>query len=205
MNPRDNDYTMMLHPLFSAELVERGIDVRSAILAAGSRLKEIQENETTTVHEFLNTFSAEEATRLALLLFAVSSFRRSDLGLSSELSTYLSERSMTGPERYQLATCLTIMGTHARRAGELTLAISVLKRGLEVVKDLPIQAVTANLMHNLAISNLYAGNIENAIRWFEESSRSDYDLGRIVESESDRAYADKLACIVREAGESPVH
>ena len=205
MNPGDLDYTLMLHPLFSAELDEKGIDVRSAIAEAGSRLKEIQEGGTTTVDEFLDSFSAEEATRLALLLLAVSSFRRSDLGLSTKLSAYLAERSLTEPERYQLATCFTIMATHARRAGDLTLAISVLERGLEVLKDLPTQAVTANLMHNLAISSLYAGDIARAIHWFKESSRSDYDLGRLAESESDRAHAKRLSSFIGEAGKSPVH
>ena len=204
MTPTDKGYTVMLHPLFSADLAERGVDVRSAVAEARTRLKEIQESGATTVREFLKSFSDEEAIRLALLLFAVSSFRRSDLSLSSELSAYLSKRCATEPERYQLATCLTIMGTNARRAGEWTLAISVLQRGLEVLKALPTRAVTANLMHNLAVAHLYAGNVENAIHWFEESSKSDHNLGRIVESESDRAHAKKLACFVKEAGASTV-
>ena len=59
MHPRDVDYTMMLHPLFSAEVVEGGIDVRSAKADTGSRLEAIQDGRPTTVHEFWTPFSAE--------------------------------------------------------------------------------------------------------------------------------------------------
>ncbi len=94
------------------------------------------------------------------------------------LCEYLDEASLDDGARYQLAGVYSRLGAQARRAQHLTEAVSMAKRGIDVVADLPSSAVTANLYYNLGIALERSGDLAEAIEAFGDSAEIDDLIGR---------------------------
>ena len=98
------------------------------------------------------------------------------------LCDYLDEVSLDDGARYQLAGVYSRLGAEARRASRLAEAVSLAKRGIDVVADLPSSAVTANLYYNLGIALERSGELAAAIEAFGDSAEIDDLIGRYGEA-----------------------
>ncbi len=98
------------------------------------------------------------------------------------LCEYLDELSLDDGARYQLAGVYSRLGTEARRANRFDEAVSLAKRGIDAVADLPSSAVTANLYYNLGIALERSGELAAAIEAFGDSAEIDDLIGRFGEA-----------------------
>jgi hypothetical protein len=106
------------------------------------------------------------------------------------LCEYLGGCKLSDGGRYQLANAWCRLGVEARRGGDIEGAVDGAQRGLDVVADLPSQAITANLYYNLAIAQEIRGDVEAAAAAFRDSAEIDELIGRPGPAEDARRRAD---------------
>ena len=121
------------------------------------------------------------------------------LGLGSarpDIRDWLCEYVMAhGPgvgARYQVACAYSRLGSEARRSNRPQDAARLTRKGLEAVADLPPQAVTAILYHNLGVALEVAGDVGGAIEAFEDAADIDGSMGREEEAARSRQFVETL-------------
>jgi tetratricopeptide (TPR) repeat protein len=102
------------------------------------------------------------------------------------LCEFMSDRSLSEGECFQLAGAYSRLGVEARRANHLSEAIFFARKGLNVVADLPARAVTSNLYYNLAVALEAEGDFEAAIQALDDSADIDALMGRWQEATQSR-------------------
>jgi hypothetical protein len=108
------------------------------------------------------------------------------------LCEYLLGCRLSDGGRYQLANAWCRLGVEARRAGDIDGAVAGATRGLDVIADLPPQAITANLYYNLAIAQEIRGDAGASEAAFRDSAEIDELIGRPGPAEDARRRADAV-------------
>ncbi len=173
-----------LNPAYLADTRERYGDVEAAIRdAVGWVITHVL--IARSMDELREAFARVETTESVLRAFVGCEL----LGQASSrpdvqgwLCEYLDEVSLEDGARYQLAGVYSRLGAVARRANRLAEAVSLAKRGIEAVTDLPSSAVTANLYYNLGIALERSGALAAAIEAFDDSAEIDDLIGRYGEA-----------------------
>jgi len=94
------------------------------------------------------------------------------------LCEYAASLELGEGARYQLAGAYSRLGVDSRRSDRLVEAVSLARKGLDAVADLPPIAVTANLYYNMGIAIERTGDFVAAIEAFDDSAEIDDFLGR---------------------------
>jgi tetratricopeptide (TPR) repeat protein len=186
--PPKPEVSIELNPVFLAETRSRRADLETDIRAAIPWVI-ARVGLASDLHELTVAFAEIEpgdCVFRAIIACELLGQASSRPDVREWLCQYLSDQDLSDGARYQLAAAYSRLGVEARRSNQTSDAIYFARRGLSVIEDLPVRAVTSNLYFNLATALESEGDFEGAVSAFDDSAEIDQMIGRHVEASESR-------------------